>query len=82
MEDAKDCVLVVIGVNEEGQKELLALEDGFRESKESWLELINHLKKLGLRNGPEVATGDGALGFWAAMRGRIPKEPASTLLSA
>jgi putative transposase len=73
MEDAKDCVLVIIGVNEEGQKELLALEDGFRESKESWLELINHLKKLGLRSGPEVATGDGALGFWAAMRDAYPK---------
>lgn len=73
MENAKDCVLVVIGVNEQGQKELLALEDGFRESKESWLELINHLKKLGLKNGPEVATGDGALGFWAAIRDAFPK---------
>jgi putative transposase len=73
MEDARDCVLVVIGVNDQGQKELIALEDGFRESKESWLELINHIKSLGLKNGPEVATGDGALGFWAAIRETFPK---------
>ena len=73
MEEAKDCVLVVMGVNERGQKELLALEDGFRESKESWLDLINHLKRLGLKNGPEVATGDGALGFWAAIREAFPQ---------
>lgn len=73
MEDAKDCVLVVIGVNDQGQKELIALEDGFRESKESWLDLINNLKKIGLKKGPEVATGDGALGFWAAIRDAYPK---------
>ena len=73
MEAAKDCVLVVIGVNEQGQKELLALEDGFRESKESWLHLIKHLKKQGLQKGPEVACGDGALGFWAAISEAYPK---------
>jgi len=73
MEDAKDCVLVVIGVDECGQKELIALEDGFRESKDSWMELINNLKRLGLKNGPEVAVGDGALGFWAAIRETFPK---------
>ena len=73
MEDAKDCVLVVIGVNEQGQKELLALEDGFRESKESWLDLIDNLKKLGLKEGPQVASGDGALGFWAAVSEAYPK---------
>jgi transposase-like protein len=73
MEAAKDCVLVVIGVNEQGQKELLALEDGFRESKESWLDLINQLKKQGLQKGPQVACGDGALGFWAAISEAYPK---------
>lgn len=73
MEAAKDCVLVVIGVNEQGQKELLALEDGFRESKESWLDLINQLKKQGLQKGPQVACGDGALGFWAAVSEAYPK---------
>jgi putative transposase len=73
MEDAKDCVLVVIGVNEQGQKELLALEDGFRESKESWLDLIRNLKKQGLQKGPEVACGDGALGFWAAINEAYPQ---------
>jgi putative transposase len=73
MEDARDCVLVVIGVDERGQKELIALEDGFRESKDSWLELINNLKNLGLKSGPEVAVGDGALGFWAAIREAFPQ---------
>ncbi len=73
MEDARDCVLVIIGVNDRGEKELLALEDGFRESKESWLEVINHLKSLGLNKGPEVVVGDGALGFWAAIRDSYPK---------
>jgi putative transposase len=73
MEAAKDCILVVIGVDEQGQKELLALEDGFRESKESWLDLINHLKKQGLQKGPEVVCGDGALGFWAAVSEAYPR---------
>jgi len=73
MKDAKDCVLVVIGVNEQGQKELVALEDGFQESKESWLDLMHHLQSLGLKNGPQVATGDGALGFWAAVREVFPQ---------
>lgn len=73
MEDAKDCVLVIIGVNEQGQKELLALEDGFRESKASWLEVITNLKRHGLKAGPLVAVGDGALGFWAALNEAYPK---------
>ena len=73
MEDARDGVLVIIGVNDRGEKELLALEDGFRESKESWLEVINHLKSLGLNKGPQVVTGDGALGFWAAICDSYPK---------
>lgn len=73
MEAAKDCILVVIGVNEQGQKELLALEDGFRESKASWLDLINHLKTQGLQKGPQVVCGDGALGFWSAVSEAYPK---------
>lgn len=80
MEDAKDCVLVVIGVNEQGQKELIALEDGFRESKESWLKLMHHLQLLGLKNGPQVAVGDGALWFWLSGTRSFSKNPASTLL--
>jgi putative transposase len=66
MEDARDCVLVVMGVTEKGNKELIAIQDGFRESKESWLELLRSLK--GLKVAPKVAVGDGALGFWGALR--------------
>ncbi len=66
MEDARDCVLVLMGVTEKGNKELIAIQDGFRESKESWLELLRNLK--GLKVAPKVAVGDGALGFWAALR--------------
>lgn len=73
MEDAKDCVLVIIGVNEHGKKELIAIEDGYRESKESWQSLLRDLKKRGLNKGPEVVTGDGALGFWAAINEEFPK---------
>lgn len=67
MEDAKECVLVVIGVTEQGNKELIAIEDGHRESKESWLSLLNSLKKRGLKSAPKLAVGDGALGFWGAL---------------
>jgi putative transposase len=61
------CALVVIGVNERGQKKLLAIEDGVRESKQSWRELLLQLKGRGLTIPPRLAVGDGALGFWAAL---------------
>lgn len=61
------CVLVVLGVNTQGKKELIALEDGFRESTESWLTLLRQLKERGLIP-PKLVIGDGALGFWAAIR--------------
>ncbi len=67
LEDERLCALVVIGARPNGEKEVIAIEDGFRESKESWLELLRNLKKRGMR-APRVAIGDGALGFWAAMR--------------
>jgi putative transposase len=67
MEDAKECVLVIVGVTEQGNKELIAIEDGHRESKESWLCVLNNLKKRGLKSGPKLAIGDGALGFWGAL---------------
>jgi transposase-like protein len=72
MEDAKDCVLVVIGVDEYGKKELLAIEDGYRESKDSWKNLIRSLKDRGLSKAPKVAVGDGALGFWSAISEEFP----------
>jgi len=65
-EDHRLCALVVVGVNERGQKHFLAIEDGMRESKQSWREVLIGLKQRGLR-APKAATGDGALGFWAAL---------------
>ncbi len=61
------CLLVIIGVNEQGQKELVAVEDGFRESSDSWYEVLAGLRNRGLSQGPKLAVGDGALGFWNAL---------------
>jgi transposase-like protein len=66
-EDKKLCLLVIIGVTEDGQKELLAVEGGYRESKDSWLCVLRSLTSRGL-SAPLLAIGDGALGFWAALR--------------
>jgi putative transposase len=63
MED-RQCLLVIIGAREDGKKELLALESGFRESELSWTELLLDLKHRGLTTPPKLAIGDGALGFW------------------
>ena len=68
MEEEKQCILVVIGATEAGQKELLAITDGYRESAQSWRELLLDLKRRGLVKAPELAIGDGALGFWKALR--------------
>ena len=64
--DEKLCVLVVIGADRSGRKHLLALVEGYRESKQSWLELLRDLKARGL-NEPAIAVADGGLGFWAAL---------------
>lgn len=66
-ENDRLCVLVVMGVNERGQKRFLAIEDGVRESTQSWREVLLGLKARGLEIPPELAVGDGALGFWAAL---------------
>jgi len=63
----KICFLIVMGARENGKKELLAILDGYRESKASWLEVLSNLKERGLTEGPKLATGDGSLGFWAAL---------------
>lgn len=65
--DDKLCLLVIIGVTEHGNKELVAVEDGFRESSASWEELLVKLKQQGLQKGPKLSTGDGAMGFWNAL---------------
>ena len=67
MESSAECVLVIIGVTDKGTKELLAIEGGHRESKESWKSLLLDLKNRGLISGPKLAVGDGALGFWGAL---------------
>jgi putative transposase len=71
-EDPKLCLLVVIGVREDGYKELLAVEDGYRESTESWAEVLRGMKRRGL-NAPKLVVGDGALGAWAALRDVFPE---------
>ena len=64
----RQCILVIIGADDRGRKEVLAIDDGYRESAQSWRELLLDLKKRGLVIPPELATGDGALGFWKALR--------------
>ena len=63
----RQCILVLMGATAEGKKELIALADGYRESEQSWKELLLGLKSRGLEIAPELAIGDGALGFWKAM---------------
>lgn len=72
MESEKRCVLVIIGVTENGTKELVSLVDGFRESKASWQEMLRDLKNRGLEDDPKLAIGDGALGFWGALAEEYP----------
>jgi len=71
--DDRACILVILGATADGKKELVAIHDGLRESELSWLEVLNDLKRRGLKNGPELAVGDGALGFWAALPQAFPK---------
>lgn len=72
-EDERLCALVVIGVNERGQKRFLAIEDGIRESTQSWREVLWDLKARGLTMPAKLAVGDGALGFWAALEEIYPQ---------
>lgn len=67
LEEDRLCALVMIGARPDGTKELIAIEDGYRESTESWAALLRDLKRRGMR-APVLAVGDGALGFWAAVR--------------
>jgi transposase-like protein len=64
----RQCLLVLMGATAEGQKELITVVDGYRESEQSWYELLIDLKNRGLSLAPKLAIGDGALGFWAALR--------------
>jgi transposase-like protein len=73
MESQAECMLVIIGATSDGKKELLGFQVGFRESAQSWKELLVDLKGKGLTIAPELATGDGALGFWKALDQVFPK---------
>ncbi|MFY9642082.1 MAG: IS256 family transposase [Rhodomicrobium sp.] len=70
--DDRPCVLVLMGATEDGTKELIAMIDGQRESEQSWLELLMDAKSRGLVEAPKLATGDGALGFWKALKQVYP----------
>jgi putative transposase len=67
------CVLVLMGATEDGTKELIAVQDGYRESKDSWEYLLRDVKQRGLEEGAKIATGDGALGFWQALAEVYPE---------
>ncbi len=71
--DDRLCLLVIIGVTEQGRKELVAVEDGFRESADSWETLLTGLRERGLITAPKLAVGDGAMGFWAALSKIYPE---------
>ena len=73
LDQDRQCMLVIIGADEYGEKDVLAIRDGLRENTDSWRELLLDLRKRGIKTGPELAIGDGALGFWAALRDIYPK---------
>ena len=72
LEEARLCLLALIGVRADGRKELIALTDGYREATESWADLLRDAKRRGMR-APVLAVGDGALGFWGALREVFPE---------
>ena len=72
IEGGRQCILVLMGATKDGKKELLAVADGVRESAESWRDILLDLKKQGLELAPELAIGDGALGFWKALAEVFP----------
>ena len=82
MEPQAECMLVLIGATPEGKKELLGFQVGVRESAQSWRELLVDLKARGLAIAPELATGDGALGFWKALEEVFSGHAASALQRA
>ena len=73
IENRRQCMLILMGATEDGRKELIAVVDGYRESEQSWHELLTGLKQRGLQLAPQIAVGDGALGFWAALRKVFPE---------
>ena len=72
-DEAKQCILVIIGAKETGEKEFLAIEAGYRESEQSWYEVLLDLKRRGLKVSAKLAVGDGAMGFWTALSKVFPE---------
>jgi putative transposase len=72
-EESKQCILVLLGATKDGRKELVALSDGYRESEQSWTDLLSELKERGLKQAPKLGIGDGALGFWKALSKEFPE---------
>lgn len=72
-ENNRQCILVIMGALADGRKELVSVLDGYRESKQSWQEMLKDLKQRGLKEGPKLAVGDGGLGFWAALAEEFPE---------
>jgi len=72
-ENDRQCILVIMGTLEDGTKELVSVSDGYRESKQSWQEMLRDLKRRGLKEPPKLAVGDGGLGFWAALPEEFPE---------
>jgi len=72
LEEDRQCILVLMGATKDGKKELIAVQDGHRESEQSWMSMLLDLKDRGLMIDPKLAIADGALGFWAAMRKAWP----------
>ena len=73
LEEDRQCILVLMGATADGKKELIAIVDGYRESEQSWTELLLDVKARGLTVDPKLATGDGALGFWKALPKVFPQ---------
>src|SRR5262249_4953701 len=71
-EEDRQCILVLMGATKDGKKELIAMTDGHRESAQSWRELLLEVKRRGLAVDPQLAGGDGALGFWKALAEVVP----------
>ena len=72
LDDNRQCILIMIGAREDGTKEPIVIQDGFRESKESWKSVLRDLKQRGLKIGPKLAVGDRSLGFWPALEEEYP----------
>jgi len=72
LDEERQCILIIIGATEDGQKELVAIRDGYRESKQSWSEILRDVKARGLKYAPHLIIGDGALGIWSAVNEVFP----------